>query len=48
VVGYVLARPSAEDEALIRGDIDDAVDVLPQVLGGELGRAMNALHSRGA
>jgi PTH1 family peptidyl-tRNA hydrolase len=46
VVGYVLARPSAEDEALIRGDIDDAVDVLPQVLAGDLGRAMNALHSR--
>ena len=46
VVDYVLARPTREDEELIRRDIDDAVDALPHIVLGELERAMNALHSR--
>lgn len=44
VVGYVLNRPNADDEALIRQAIDRAVDELPYVLAGELDKAMNRLH----
>ena len=47
VVDYVLERPSRDDEALIRRDIDDAVDVLAPVVAGEFEKAMNQLHSRG-
>ena len=46
VVDYVLQRPTREDDELIRRDIDEAVDVLPQIVRGELARAMNTLHSR--
>jgi peptidyl-tRNA hydrolase, PTH1 family len=46
VVGYVLHRPSREDEVLIRDAIDDALEVLPLVLSGEPEKAMHKLHSR--
>jgi len=45
VVDYVLDRPSRDDEAAITTAIDRAADVLPQLLSGEIQRAMNALHS---
>ena len=45
VTSYVLGRPGSEDEGLIRGAIDDALDVLPQVLEGNLPAAMKQLHT---
>jgi PTH1 family peptidyl-tRNA hydrolase len=45
VTPYVLSRPGAEDEALIRGSIATAVSVLPAVLGGDLAAAMKELHT---
>ena len=45
VTGYVLSRPPAEQERLIRGSISDAVDVLPAVLDGQLPAAMKELHT---
>jgi PTH1 family peptidyl-tRNA hydrolase len=47
VTPYVLGRPSADDRRCIEAAIDAAVDVLPQVVGGEFERAMNTLHSAG-
>ncbi|MEJ2345826.1 MAG: aminoacyl-tRNA hydrolase [Gammaproteobacteria bacterium] len=45
VTPYVLGRPSADDRRCIEDAIDAAVDVLPQLVGGEFERAMNTLHS---
>ena len=45
VVDYVLIRPSKADRLLIDDAIRDALEVLPQVVEGELERAMNQLHS---
>ncbi len=45
VTGYVLSRPPAEEERLIRSAIDEALAVLPDVLSGQLPRAMKALHT---
>ena len=47
VVDYVLARPSREDEALIRAAVADAADVIPILLGSGEQPAMHRLHSRG-
>jgi len=46
VVGYVLNAPSREERAAIDGAIDAAVRVLPQVIAGNIGAAMKALHTR--
>lgn len=45
VTGYVLSRPDAEQERLIVSGIEDAIAVLPMVLGGDLPAAMKALHT---
>jgi len=45
VTGYVLSRPPAEQERLIRGSISEAVDVMPSVLDGDLPSAMKELHT---
>lgn len=45
VVDYVLNRPSKADRVLIDDAIRDALDVLPEVVDGELERAMNHLHT---
>ena len=45
VTGYVLGRPTAEDERLIRSSIDRALETLPLVLSGDLNGAMKALHT---
>jgi len=47
VVGYVLGRPDAADDRLIRDAIDRAVGVLPRVLDGDVQGAMTTLHTRG-
>ncbi|MEA3276817.1 MAG: aminoacyl-tRNA hydrolase [Pseudomonadota bacterium] len=45
VVGYVLSRPSREDERAVLDALTDAEDVLPEVLSGAFQKAMNRLHS---
>ena len=45
VTNYVLGRPAADQEKLIRCAIDEAIAVLPDVLGGQLLKAMKALHT---
>jgi ribosome-binding ATPase len=47
VIDYVLRRPSREDDALIRGAVADAADVMPILLGSGEQPAMHKLHSRG-
>lgn len=46
VVGYVLSRPSKQDEELILQTIDEAADVFPLIVGGGFEKAMHRLHSR--
>ena len=46
VVGYVLKKPSGEDRRLIEDAIYDALDVMPDVIAGQLDKAMNTLHAR--
>jgi len=45
VTPYVLSRPAAGDEALIRDSIADAAGVLAAVLAGNLAAAMKELHT---
>ena len=45
VTNYVLSRPSAEQEALTLGVISDAVDVMREVLDGDVSKAMKILHT---
>jgi len=45
VTGYVLGRATAEQEQLMRDAISNAIEVLPQVLDGDLSSAMKALHT---
>jgi len=45
VTGYVLSRPSAQEELLTRRVISDAADVMREVLGGEVSTAMKTLHT---
>ncbi|HEV3010104.1 MAG TPA: aminoacyl-tRNA hydrolase [Burkholderiales bacterium] len=42
---YVLQKPSAEDKTAIDQAIDRAVQLLPEVLGGDMQGAMQKLHS---
>ncbi len=44
VVNYVLDRPSKCDRELLAEAVDKAVEFMPQILGGNLGAVMNALH----
>ena len=41
---YVLGRPSKEDRQLIKIAIKESVDAMPQVLEGDMQKAMNTLH----
>ena len=45
VVDYVLHPPSREDADAIVAAIGGAADCLPEILAGELQRAMNRLHA---
>jgi peptidyl-tRNA hydrolase, PTH1 family len=45
VLGYVLSRPSIEDDILIRESIADAADILPILLGEGPQQAMHRLHT---
>ncbi len=46
VVDYVLSRPRAEEEALIRQAIDRAADQLQAILEGQFQQVMNLLHAK--
>jgi len=45
VVDYVLKRPRAEEQPLIEDSIDDALDIIPLVVGGQWEKAMLELHT---
>jgi len=45
VADYVLQKPSAEDKTAIDQAIDRALQVLPQMLAGDMQSAMNKLHT---
>ncbi|NEX22101.1 aminoacyl-tRNA hydrolase [Thiorhodococcus mannitoliphagus] len=44
VTGYVLGRPSEEDEGFIHNALDDAERSLPDLLAAQFQLAMNRLH----
>ncbi|MCC5858704.1 MAG: aminoacyl-tRNA hydrolase [Ectothiorhodospiraceae bacterium] len=46
VTNYVLGKPSPEDRAAILRSLDDAADVMPLVLEGQMDKAMQQLHTR--
>jgi len=46
VVSYVLKRPSRSDRDAIEAAVEEAVDVTPLVVAGDMERAMHRLHSR--
>ena len=48
VTGYVLSRAPAGQERQILDSIARACDVLPRILGGDLGQAMKELHTQPA
>lgn len=45
VSNYVLSSPSRDDRQLLVSAIDDCMPVLPQIIDGEMQKAMNHLHS---
>ncbi|MCH9769739.1 MAG: aminoacyl-tRNA hydrolase [Gammaproteobacteria bacterium] len=45
VTPYVLGKPSSDDKASILQSIDEALRVVPDLMGGELERAFRDLHS---
>ena len=45
VSGYVLSKPSSDDRQRIIASIDEALRVLPDVISGDMAKAMNRLHS---
>lgn len=46
VVDYVLNRPGKAEQADIEAAIDRACEVLPDILDGDLARAMQVLHTK--
>ena len=47
VIDYVLKRASEDEQSLIMEAVGAAIAVMPQVVNGEMQKAMQALHSRG-
>ena len=45
VTAYVLSRPDAEQQRQIMAGVDNALDVMPAVLAGDLPAAMKELHT---
>jgi PTH1 family peptidyl-tRNA hydrolase len=45
VVDYVLNRPSRDEERAISEAVDRAARVVPELMAGEIQRAMNTLHA---
>lgn len=46
VTGHVLNKVTIDDRIDIERSIDSALDVLPLIMGGDLQKAMNQLHSK--
>ena len=46
VSNYVLSNPSNADKNAMEDSINDCMPVLPQIIEGEIQKAMNHLHSR--
>ena len=46
VTSYVLKRANSDTEAAIERNVDDALDVLPQLLADGAGAAMKSLHTK--
>ena len=46
VTNYVLKRGSADVESAVERNIDDAIDVLPELIDGNIGAAMKKLHTK--
>ena len=46
VTNYVLKRGSSDVEAAIMRNIDDAIDVMPEVVDGNVSGAMKKLHTK--
>lgn len=46
VRGYVLKRGSGDVEAAVEKNINDAIDVLPLLIDGDLNAAMKKLHTK--
>lgn len=45
VSGYVLNKPSTDDRERIMAAIDESLRVLPDVISGDMSKAMNRLHT---
>lgn len=45
VVNHVLQKPSRHDKEMINRVIDEAINLVPMIVEGELEKAMNQLHS---
>lgn len=45
VSGYVLNKPSQDDKERIDAAIDECLRVLPDIVAGEMSKAMNRLHT---
>lgn len=45
VVGYVLNKPSADEQTLIDESIEQGLDVIPLVVSGQWEKAMQKLHT---
>ena len=46
VTGYVLKRGSSDVEAAVEHNIDDAVEIMPLLVGGDINAAMKQLHTK--
>lgn len=46
VTSYVLKRGSSDTEVAVERDIDDAIAVMPELVGGEINAAMKKLHTK--
>jgi peptidyl-tRNA hydrolase, PTH1 family len=46
VTGWVLGRPGKDDQAAMLRAVDDALDVLPLAVAGDLNEAMKRLHTK--
>ena len=46
VTNYVLKRGSGDTEAALERDIDDAIDVMPLLVDGDIPAAMKQLHTK--
>ena len=45
VTGHVLNKVSSDDEHAIEQAIHETLSILPEIIGGDIARAMNSLHT---